>query len=709
MKEQPTKSKKLLDAMATLPWVSLYGQIMEMSTPAWKMYGSTSHMRCVPEPLRSVTEKHCSGLIFELIFLANLRENITLNFLTKIFKLYRTITGQCNNLRNPLWGASITPHSRLLPSIPKLWRVETFMDGPSGSGKVNSVEALEEVDRFGIDGSKCSCSRKDCVSESPVKLPNVRLVSTKFFTDDGENINDNHFTHMLTQFGQFLDHDLTFTPEEEEEECCEDCESKTLPCERESCYPIFIPPNDPFYQSAELKARGVNQSCIDHSRSTGFCSEGFESRQHEQFNMITAFVDASNVYGSENNYSRILRTLDGTGKLRTENNTFLLPRIKIKTEASRRAGDTRALEMPGLASVHTVFVREHNQLCDALKTHPDVDSTWGDEDFYQNARRILIAEMQKIVYDEYLPIIIGRKGMRRWGLNVRSKSRYYRRVDPSQPNSFGTAAFRFAHTMIRGLIEQFKSIRDQTPNNKYELGQNYFNLTVYEASGGAGNDFLLNGLMRQQSAAFDRFVTPEVSNKLFASGTQPIVTKDEEPIPGVGADLMSRNLQRGRDHGLPSYAAFYKRLHKRGRAGVMDCWDKRPPEIKKDVWHLLRKIYNHPHHIDLFVGGLAESPFKGGVTGRTFQSIIGITFGRLKFGDRFFFTRKGYMNKAELDEIKRRSFGDIICDTSTFIKSTPKDVFRINSPAVQCDERKGLNIRAFRVAKADSEGFCTPR
>ena len=97
---------------------------------------------------------------------------------------------------------------------------------------------------------------------------------------------------------------------------------------------------------------------------------------------------------------------------RTENNTFLLPRIKIKTEASRRAGDTRALEMPGLASVHTVFVREHNQLCDALKTHPDVDSTWGDEDFYQNARRILIAEMQKIVYDEYLPIIMGKKGMR---------------------------------------------------------------------------------------------------------------------------------------------------------------------------------------------------------------------------------------------------------------------------------------------------------
>ena len=80
MNEQPTRSKKLLDAMATSLWVSLFGQIMEMLSPTWKMYGSASHMTCVPEPLQSVTEKPSLGLIFELIFLANLRENMKLNF-----------------------------------------------------------------------------------------------------------------------------------------------------------------------------------------------------------------------------------------------------------------------------------------------------------------------------------------------------------------------------------------------------------------------------------------------------------------------------------------------------------------------------------------------------------------------------------------------------------------------------------------------------
>ena len=90
------------------------------------------------------------------------------------------------------------------------------MDGPSGSGTVNSVKALKDVDSFGMSDTSCSCSNEACVSMSPVKLPNVRFVSTKFFNDDGDNINHATSTLMLMQFGQFLDHDLTFTPEEED-------------------------------------------------------------------------------------------------------------------------------------------------------------------------------------------------------------------------------------------------------------------------------------------------------------------------------------------------------------------------------------------------------------------------------------------------------------------------------------------------------------
>ena len=54
----------------------------------------------------------------------------------------------------------------------------------------------------------------------------------------------------------------------------------------------------------------------------------------------------------------------GTGKMKIEPHTFLLPKINIRSEVERRSGDTRTTEMPGLTSIHTVFLREHNNLCD---------------------------------------------------------------------------------------------------------------------------------------------------------------------------------------------------------------------------------------------------------------------------------------------------------------------------------------------------------
>jgi len=58
-----------------------------------------------------------------------------------------------------------------------------------------------------------------------------------------------------------------------------------------------------------------------------------------------------------------------------------------------------------LSALQVIFFREHNRIAEELaKINPD----WDDERLYQEARRILIAEWQIIVYRDYLPIIVGK-------------------------------------------------------------------------------------------------------------------------------------------------------------------------------------------------------------------------------------------------------------------------------------------------------------
>ena len=59
-----------------------------------------------------------------------------------------------------------------------------------------------------------------------------------------------------------------------------------------------------------------------------------------------------------------------------------------------------------------------------------------------------------------------------------------------------------------------------------------------------------------------------------------------------------------------------------------------PREISADQWQILSTLYNRPDDIDLFVAGIAERPFAGGLVGRTFNCLIKRQFVALKYGDR---------------------------------------------------------------------------
>ena len=63
-------------------------------------------------------------------------------------------------------------------------------------------------------------------------------------------------------------------------------------------------------------------------------------------------------------------------------------------------GDERANENVLLSSVHSLFLREHNRLVEQLEQQ---NPEWDGDTLYQEARRIVEAEMQAITYNEFLP------------------------------------------------------------------------------------------------------------------------------------------------------------------------------------------------------------------------------------------------------------------------------------------------------------------
>lgn len=97
--------------------------------------------------------------------------------------------------------------------------------------------------------------------------------------------------------------------------------------------------------------------------------------------------------------------------MKTSANGKLLPKNEFDLENAGGngteffvAGDIRANEQVALTAMHTLFIREHNLLCDdIIATYPSASA----EQQYQLARKLVGAEIQAITYKEFLPAILG--------------------------------------------------------------------------------------------------------------------------------------------------------------------------------------------------------------------------------------------------------------------------------------------------------------
>ena len=177
--------------------------------------------------------------------------------------------------------------------------------------------------------------------------------------------------------------------------------------------------------------------------------------------------------------------------------------------------------------MHTLFVREHNRLCDEFaRENPDFE----DEDIYQCARKIVGAQMQVITYKEFLPILLGPDALPDY-------YRYNPRFNPGVANEFSTAAFRFGHSMLSPTLLRVNKAGKELVSTS--LKDAFFNPQLIHEGGDISA--LLLGLAHQQAQEIDNKIVSGVRNFLFGE-------------PGAGGfDLAALNIQRGRDHGLADF------------------------------------------------------------------------------------------------------------------------------------------------------------
>lgn len=430
--------------------------------------------------------------------------------------------------------------------------------------------------------------------------PSARRVSNRIAAATGSRPNSRNLSDYLWQWGQFLDHDLDLTV-------------SAAPAEP---FPVSVPLGDPFFDPNSTGLMTIPLSRSSYQRI---------GNVRQQVNNITAYIDASMVYGSDAATAASLRALDGSGRLKVSAGR-LLP-LAADGSGAFVAGDLRVNEQTNLIAIQTLFLREHNYWAGEVRA---ANPGWSDEQIYQLARAIVGAEIQQITYREFLPLLLGPNSL--------SPYRGYRPgTDASIENAFATAAYRLGHSMLSSSLLRLDRQGRPIAEGPLRLKDAFFNPAAVSS---LGIEPYLRGMAKQRAQELDNQIVDDVRNFLFGP-------------PGAGGfDLASLNIQRGRDHGLPGYNQA------RANYGLprITSWN----QISSDpaVRTKLASLYSSPDQVDLWVGGLAEDHLPGAMVGPTFHAILKDQFERLRDGDRFW--HEGYLPASVLQTVREQSLTRIL-------------------------------------------------
>ncbi|ROR98011.1 heme peroxidase [Sinobacterium caligoides] len=594
---------------------------------------------------------------------------------------YRKLDGSCNNLFIPSLGKNETTFKRkfLINNLP------------------DKGDVISGTDFIALD------------------LPAPRAVSNAINDIQPLRYSQQQLSLMFVIFGQFLAHDLV----DEEVDLGEFTTTGDFRDANTAGYPgLYYSPDDSGilnYENAidsELVVDGDVYLAMQASKCVKNRRGGCEFT-----NRVTHLVDASNIYGSDKDQAAGLRSFTG-GLLKTASYDIpvfgapdFVPPVhldnlpvtyadgcnnlrKVLTELTHTpdevvtcVGDSRGHENVMLTAIHVIWMREHNRkaLELALK-YP----TWSDEKLYQEARKYTSALYSKIVYEDWLPALLGSQSNK-----MKAYQGYSPWIDSRIDLAFSSSAFRVGHSMIPERVMP----QDACLNSTINAPAPFNSLQLAGGTGGPFNIFVLLGITK----GVDPVLRHMALTTAFEIDTRVENAIRNIPTRNVLFDTLATNLNRARMNGIESYLQLrwlYNKEVNNKIYGLPGCpasqWFTSTNDPLSCFTHLtgkdsdqlqlaetLQTLYGKVKKIDAWVGLMSEPHVENSSVGHTLANMFVDQFSNLRDGDRFYYKNK-HFDTVALATIESTSFADIVQRNSD-IKRLPSNAFVSPLPSVISD------------------------
>jgi Animal haem peroxidase len=388
------------------------------------------------------------------------------------------------------------------------------------------------------------------------------------------------------------------------------------------------------------------------------------------------------------------------------------------------AGDVRANDNAELTGVQTLFAREHNRIVSRLPRSLPAQTR------FQIARRVVIAEQQYITYTQFLPAM---------GVRLAPYRGYRPGVDTELTDEFSTIGYR-AHSMVNGEEHMLVSSARFRPARVARLqrmgisavrsgpvvaltlpqGAAFFDPTVVPA---LGLGPILTGLSEEPGYRNDAQIDESLRSVLFEypvpGNPDPSACLAQQSVAGCFTgvtDLGAIDIQRERDHGMPTYAELRHALglpaqttfdqvtgeptdqlspgltinNPRildvtslrdffGRPLALDSTVRAVAETQRSTLAArLKAIYATVGNLDAFVGMMSEPHMPGSEFGQVQLALWRRQFTALRDGDRFFYAQDPVLNqiRRRYGITYRHTLGQLISmDAGVPASQLPRNVF----------------------------------